>query len=148
MLAGAIRRLLGRDRKVAQASPPDVLTASARLASDLRLPADAVRGIIARTCHDLRQLPEAGDADARPIIDRAASDLGKLGQSLPFEEGVMWSYLQKLPDRDFQILCQFRAGMKQGEIAALMNTSIETVRSSLVRTYADLRNRMIGAESE
>ena len=125
--------------------------ASARLAKDLGLPNDAVSRILDRTAADLRRLSavESDDVDARPIIDRAVSDLSKLGfQSRPFEEAAMERYLRELPDDDYQILLHFKAGKKHGEIAALMNTNVEAVRSSLVKTYADLRIRMISTDDD
>jgi DNA-directed RNA polymerase specialized sigma subunit len=122
--------------------------ASARLARDLGLPNDAVSRILDRTAADLRKLSavESEDVDARPIIDRAVNDLSKLGiQSRPFEEAAVERYLQELPERDYQILRYFKAGKKHSEIAALMDTDVEDVRNSLVKTYADLRIKMISA---
>lgn len=125
--------------------------ASARLARDLGLPSDAVSRILDRTASDLRKLSatESDDVDARPIIDRAVNDLARLGfQSRPFEEATMESYLSELPDRDYQILRHFKNGKKHSEIAALLDTNVETVRSSLVKTYADLRIRMISTDDD
>lgn len=125
--------------------------ASARLARDLGLPNDAVSRILDRTAADLRKLSvtESNEVDARPIIDRAVNELSKLGfQSRPFEEAAMERYLQELPERDYQILRYFKLGKKHNEIAALMDTNVETVRSSLVKTYADLRIRMIATDDD
>jgi hypothetical protein len=125
--------------------------ASARLARDLGLPNDAVSRILDRTADDLRKLSaiESEDVDARPIIDRAVSDLSKLGfQSRPFEEAAVERYLQELPDTDYQILRHFKAGKKHSEIAELMGTNVAAVRSSLVKTYADLRIRMISTDDD
>lgn len=120
--------------------------ASARLAQELGLPNDAVSRILDRTAADLRTLAviETDNVDARPIIDRAVTELSKLGfHSRPFEEAAMERYLKELPDRDYQILRYFKLGKSHGEIATLMDSNIEAVRSSLVKTYADLRIRMI-----
>ena len=120
--------------------------ASAKLAQDLGLPNDAVSRILDRTAADLRKLSTdtAETVDARPIIDRAVTELSKLGfHSRPFEEAAMERYLQELPDRDYRILRYFKLGKKHSEIASLMDTNVEAVRSSLVKTYADLRIRMI-----
>lgn len=125
--------------------------ASARLARDLGLPNNEVSRILDRTAADLRKLSEldSDDVDARPIIDRAVNDLSKLGfQSRPFEEAAMERYLRELPDRDYQILRHFKAGKKHSEIATLMDTDVEMVRSSLVKTYADLRIRMISSDDD
>ncbi|MFC4307854.1 hypothetical protein ACFPN2_02065 [Steroidobacter flavus] len=125
--------------------------ASARLARDLGLPNDAVSRILDRTAADLRKLSvtESDDVDARPIIDRAVAELAKLGfQSRPFEEATMERYLRELPERDYQILRYFKLGKKHSEIAALMDTNIDTVRASLVKTYADLRVRMIATDDD
>jgi RNA polymerase sigma factor (sigma-70 family) len=120
--------------------------AGEKLAQDLGLPADLVSGILDRTAADLRKLSsvDADDLDARPIIERAVHDLSKLGfHSRPFEEELMEQYLQQLPDRDYEILRHFKQGRKHSEIAELMGTNVESVRRSLVKTYADLRVRMI-----
>jgi DNA-directed RNA polymerase sigma subunit (sigma70/sigma32) len=125
--------------------------ASARLARDLGLPGDAVSRILDRTAAELRKLSagESDDVDARPIIDRAVNDLSKLGfQSRPFEEAAMERYLQELPDKDYQILRHFKDGKKHSEIAALMDTNVEAVRNSLVKTYAELRIRMISTDDD
>lgn len=56
------------------------------------------------------------------------------------------SYLRELPERDYRILRYFKLGKKHSEIAALMETNVDAVRDSLVKTYADLRIRMITAK--
>jgi DNA-directed RNA polymerase specialized sigma subunit len=120
--------------------------ASARLAEDLGLPNSEVSRILDQTAADLRKLSavESDDVDARPIIDRAVNELSKLGfHSRPFEEATMERYLQELPDRDYEILRHFKLGKKHSEIAELMSVNVEEVRGSLVKTYADLRIRMI-----
>lgn len=125
--------------------------ASARLAADLGLPNSEVSRIMDRTAADLRKLSEADsdDVDARPIIERAVSDLAKLGfQSRPFEEAAMERYLQELPQRDYQILRHFKLGKKHSEIAELLAITIEEVRGSLVKTYAELRIRMINSNDD
>ncbi len=125
--------------------------ASARLARELGLPNEAVSRILERTASDLRKLSEneSDEIDARPIIERAVNELSKLGfQARPFEEAAMERYLQELPERDYQILRYFKLGKKHREIAELMETDIESVRASLVKTYADLRLRMISSDPE
>lgn len=120
--------------------------ASDQLAEDLGLPIDMVSGILDRTAADLRKLSgaEADSIDARPIIDRAVHDLSKLGfHSRPFEAAIMEQYLQQLPNRDYEILRYFKQGRKHSEIAGLMGMNVESVRDSLVKTYAELRLRMI-----
>lgn len=120
--------------------------ASARLAEDLGLPNSEVSRILGRTAADLRKLSEveSDDVDARPIIERAVNELSKLGfHTRPFEEATMERYLQELPDRDYEILRHFKLGEKHSEIAEAMSLDVEEVRSSLVKTYADLRIRMI-----
>ena len=129
--------------------PRDAQTAAGeKLAHDLGLPTDMVSCILDRTAADLRKLarPDADDIDARPIIDRAVHELAKLGfHSRPFEEAIMERYLHELPDRDYHILRYFKQGKKHSEIAELLNTSVESVRRSLVRTYAELRVRLINS---
>lgn len=123
---------------------PDVVSAS--LAQDLGMPQNEVSRILDRTAADLRKLSEteSHDPDARPIIDRAVSELGSLGfQARPFEEAAMDRYLRELPERDFQILENFKLGKKHSEIAELLNTDVEDIRNSLVKTYADLRMAMM-----
>lgn len=140
-MLGAIRKLLGR---VGQLSPLEM--ASTTLARDLGLPTDDVSRILGRTDAALRRLSllDSDDVDARPIIDRAVSELSNLGiQSRPFEEAAMEQYLCELPDLDYQILMEFKAGKSRCHIAEIVNTDVETVRTSLVRTYANLRIRII-----
>lgn len=119
--------------------------ASARLARDLGLPIESVSCILDRTGADLRRLSMTDPGvDVRPIIDRAVSELSKLGiPSRPIDEAVMERYLQELSPPDLEILNYFKAGTKNSEIATLMNTDVETVRRSLMKTYTDLRIRMI-----
>ena len=125
-------------------------TASTRLARDLGLPRDPVSHILERTAADLRELSEADDdVDARPIIERAVNELASLGvQSRPSEEATMECYLRELPERDYLILRHFKLGKKHSEIAELMGTDVESVRSSLVKTYADLRIRLISSTDD
>lgn len=131
-------------------APRGTNVASARLARDLGLPTESVSRILDRTGADLRKLSMTDpDVDVRPIIDRAVSDLSKLGiQSRPFDQATMERYLLELPDRDYMILSYFKAGKRQSEIAALMCTTVADVRDSLVKTYADLRIRMITSEDD
>jgi DNA-directed RNA polymerase specialized sigma subunit len=142
----SLRRAMRHLREWIRGSRDEQAVVSARLAADLGLPNDEVSRILDRTADDLRKLSdvESDDVDARPIIDRAVSELSKLGfESRPFEEAAMERYLQELPDRDYQILRHFKLGKKHGEIAELLNTDIEDIRGSLVKTYAGLRMRMI-----
>lgn len=122
--------------------------ASEKLAQDLGLPPDMVGGILDRTAADLRKLSaaDADNLDPRSIIDRAAHELARLGfHSRPFEEAIMERYLQELPDRDYQILRYFKQGKKHREIAELLSTNVDAVRCSLVKTYSDLRIRIISS---
>jgi DNA-directed RNA polymerase specialized sigma subunit len=120
--------------------------ASEKLAQDLGLPADKVSSILDRTAADLRKMSSADtdNIDARPIIDRAVHELAKLGfHSRPFEEAIMERYLQELPDRDYEILRLFKQGKRHSEIAELLGTNVDSVRSSLVKTYSELRIRIV-----
>lgn len=122
--------------------------AGAKLAQDLGLPTEMVSSILDRTADDLRKLSSADTdtIDARPIIDRAVHDLSRLGfHSRPFEEAIMERYLQELPDRDYHILRYFKQGKKHSQIAELLGTNVDSVRRSLVRTYAELRLRLINS---
>jgi DNA-directed RNA polymerase specialized sigma subunit len=142
-----MRHWLGRFGR----QPESESFASARLTRNLGQPSDAVSRILDRTADDLRKLSvdESDDVDARPIIDRAVNELSKLGfQSRPFEEATMERYLRELPERDYQILRYFKLGKKHSEIAALMDTNVDAVRDSLVKTYADLRIRMIASDDD
>ncbi len=60
----------------------------------------------------------------------------------------MERYLQELPEHDYQILRHFKLGKKHSEIAELLTISVEEVRSSLVKTYAELRMRMIASTDD
>ncbi|MDY6947300.1 MAG: sigma factor-like helix-turn-helix DNA-binding protein [Pseudomonadota bacterium] len=125
--------------------------ASDTLAQELDLPADRVSAILERTAAELRKLSTAedGNIDARPIIDRAVLELSQLGfHSRPADTVIMDRYLQELPDRDYQILRFFKQGKRHSEIAELLGTTVETVRSSLVNTYADLRIRILTSNDD
>ncbi|HEY0685069.1 MAG TPA: sigma factor-like helix-turn-helix DNA-binding protein [Steroidobacter sp.] len=143
----SLRRAIGhclsgiRWRNVPKAEAP-------KLTPDAGNPPDIVSSILDRTAADLRKLSASDeDFDARPIIDRAVQELGQLGfQSRPVEEALMDRYLEELPETDYQILRHFKQGMKHSEIAELMGTDVRSVRSSLIKTYSDLRMRMHGSD--
>lgn len=143
---GSLRRAMRQLREWIRGPRGRQAVVSARLAADLGLPNDEVSRILDRTAADLRKLSddEADDVDARPIIDRAVSELSQLGiRSRPFEDAALERFLQELPDRDYQILRHFKLGKKHREIAELLNTDVEDIRSSLVKTYSGLRMSMV-----
>lgn len=117
---------------------------SRSLAHDLGVPTDVVSRILDQTAADLRNLAAIDEAsDARPIINKAIDELAKYGyQSRPLEEEMMERCLAELAEYDLTILRHFKQGKKHREIAALMETDVESVRRSLVKTYADLRMKM------
>jgi DNA-directed RNA polymerase specialized sigma subunit len=121
---------------------------SRSLAQDLGAPPEVVSRVLEQTAADLRQLAEVDDAsDARPIINKAIDELAKYGyHSRPCEEAMMERCLEQLPERDLTILRYFKQGKKHREIAELLGTDVDSVRRSLVKTYADLRMRMRGFE--
>jgi DNA-directed RNA polymerase specialized sigma subunit len=122
---------------------------SRSLAQDLGAPPEVVSRVLEQTAAELRQLAAVDDAsDARPIINKAMDELAKYGyHSRPCEEAMMERCLEELPERDLAILRHFKQGKKHREIAELMGTDIESVRRSLVKTYADLRMRMRSFEN-
>lgn len=117
---------------------------SRSLAQDLGVPADVVSRILDQTAADLRRLAALDEAsDPRPVINRAIDELAKYGyHSHPSEEALMERCLEELPERDLTILRHFKQGKKHREIAALLGMDVESVRNSLVKTYAGLRMRM------
>lgn len=117
---------------------------SRRLAHDLGAPPDVVSRVLEQTATELRQLASVDEAsDARPIINKAIDELAKYGyHSRPHEEALMEQCLEQLPERDLTILRYFKQGKKHRDIAALMGTDVDSVRRSLVKTYADLRMKM------
>lgn len=123
------------------------LVAGTKLAYELGLPAEAVTRILDQISFELRKLSFAdGHADARPIIERAVEELGKLGlHTRPFEEEAVDRYLHKLSNRDYLILRYFKEGKKHHEIAELIGSNVDLVRRSLVQTYAELRIKMTSA---
>jgi DNA-directed RNA polymerase specialized sigma subunit len=119
------------------------------LAHDLGVPPEVVSRVLEQTAADLRQLAAVDDAsDARPIINKAIDELAKYGyHSRPCEEAMMERCLEELPERDLTILRHFKQGRKHREIAELMGTDVDSVRRSLVKTYADLRMKMRSFEA-
>jgi DNA-directed RNA polymerase specialized sigma subunit len=122
---------------------------SRSLAHDLGAPPEVVSRVLEQTAADLRQLAAGDDAsDARPIINKAIDELAKYGyHSRPCEEAMMERCLEELPERDLAILRYFKQGKKHREIAELMGTDLDSVRRSLVKTYADLRMKMRSFEN-
>lgn len=122
-----------------------VAAVSHSLAHDIGVPPEAMDRILRQTMAELCDLAAKDEAaDTRPVINKAIGELAEFGyHSHPFEEAMMERYLGKLPDRDFNILCHFKHGKKHREIAALMGLDVESVRRSLVKTYADLRMTMM-----
>jgi DNA-directed RNA polymerase specialized sigma24 family protein len=125
-------------------------SAGARLAYDLGLQEDVVSRVLDEVAADLRKLAAKGDAaDARPAINKAVNELAKFGFcSRPFDTEAMDRCLKQLAEPDLAILRHFKEGMKHAEIAALMGTDVPSVRRSLVRTYADLRIKMMGWDDD
>lgn len=117
---------------------------SRSLAHDFGAPTDVVSRILDETAADLRKLAAIDEAsDPRPVINKAIDELAKYGyQPRPFEEAIMERCLEELPEHDLTILRHFKQGKKHREIAELMGTDVESVRRSLVKTYADLRMKM------
>jgi DNA-directed RNA polymerase specialized sigma subunit len=122
---------------------------SRSLAHDLGAPPEVVSRVLEQTAADLRQLAAVDDAsDARPIINKAIDELARYGyHSRPCEEAMMERCLEELPERDLTILRYFKQGKKHREIAELMGTDLDSVRRSLVKTYADLRMKMRSFEN-
>lgn len=122
---------------------------SRSLAHDLGAPPEVVSRVLERTAADLRQLAAVDEAsDARPIINKAIDELARYGyHSRPCEEAMMERCLEELPECDLTILRYFKQGKKHREIAELMGTDLDSVRRSLVKTYADLRMKMRSFEN-
>jgi DNA-directed RNA polymerase specialized sigma subunit len=124
--------------------------AANELSLDCGLPAEQVSEILNRATAELRELADqdTGTFDARPIIDRAVKELFDRGFQLrPFENSVMEKYLQELSFSDYQILLHHQHGWKHSQISELMEVSVETVQRSLVKTYAELRMRMMNCDN-
>ena len=115
------------------------------LAHDLGLPADAVSEVFDRACAQIRNLATDDPADACLVIEQATEEFERL-PSMGADEAIVDLHLQGLSDRDYEILRRFKHGEKQREIAERMETDVESVRRSLVRTYSDLRMKMIGVD--
>lgn len=120
------------------------------LAKDLGLPTDAVSRVLDRTAAELRDFAWSDEtSDARIIINRAVNELAQYGyRSQPFQEAAMNQYLEQLGEPDISILRHFKSGMRHIDIARLMGTDVESVRRSLVKTYADLRMKLSGWEDD
>lgn len=123
----------------------NIAAISHSLAVDLGVQPKATYRILHQTMHELYELAAKDDAvDARPVINKAINELARHGDHWhPSEEAMMERCLGELPERDFTTLCYFKQGKKHREIAALMGTDVESVRRSLVKTYTDLRMKMM-----
>lgn len=122
--------------------------ASKRLARDLGLPVEPVARVLDQVMIDVENLTKNGDhADCRPAIAKATKELERLGvhaKPTPLDEGALDKCLSELTEPHLTILNLSRAGMKLGEIATLVGMDVPLVRRSLVKTYADLRMKMMG----
>lgn len=118
---------------------------SRELADDFGLPHSAVARLLDEAAAELRTLSANDDSvDARPIIHKAVSGLAKLGiDSRSLDECAMDRCLEQLDQTSLTILRHFNEGMSHADIAALVGTDVEGVIRSLVRTYTELRMKMI-----
>jgi hypothetical protein len=64
----------------------------------------------------------------------------------PLDEAALTFHLQQVPEPHLTILRHYRTGMKHTEIAELLQMDKQAVLRSLVKTYADLRMKMIGGQ--
>jgi hypothetical protein len=124
------------------------IAAGRDLARDLALPPEIVSQVLDQAAADLRTIGTAEDtADASLIIDKALNELAKHGfHAQPLDETALNFYLQQVPEPHLTILGHYRAGMKHAEIAALLQMDRQIVLRSLVKTYADLRMKMMGGQ--
>lgn len=125
----------------------NVAAVSHSLTHDTGVPPEAMGRILHQAMAELRDLAAKDKAaDAWPIINKAVNELAKHGpRSHPLEEAIIQRYVDELPERDFNILRLFNQGKKHRKIAILLGTDVESVRRSLVKTYADLRMKMINS---
>lgn len=118
---------------------------SRRLANDLGLPEDAVESILMEAMDGIHRIDEDDDAaDLRPILEKVAKQIEALAaDSRPsLESAVIEQYLSELPYCDYAALRYFKMGKSLAQIAEIMNTNVDTIRASLIRTYVDLRMRL------
>lgn len=135
----AIRQFIG---KLSHGRATSVISLS--LAQDIGLPADVVTRVLDQAAADLRNL-EPNGSGVQTIIKKAVTELKQHDlHSQPFDTAAMDRCLKELAEPDLAILRHFKEGMKHADIAALLGTDVESVRRSLVRTYADLRIKMMG----
>jgi DNA-binding MarR family transcriptional regulator len=121
------------------------IAAGRDLARDLALPPEIVSKILDQAAADLRDI---GTADGCLIVNKAVNELAKYGlHSQPLDETALKFHLQQVPEPHLTILRHYRSGMKHGEIAELLQMDKQTVLRSLVKTYADLRMKMIGGQA-
>jgi hypothetical protein len=120
------------------------------LARDLELPPDVVSKVLDQAAADLRNIGTTGAAcDAFLVINKAISSLANHGfHARPLDEAALTVYLQEVPEPHVTILRHYREGMKYTQIAVLMNMDKAVVLRSLVKTYADLRMKMIGGRQQ
>ncbi len=122
---------------------------SYELARDLALPPEIVSAVLAQAIADLNDLARHDDAgDPTPILHKAISKLASHGGHSPFDEAALHRCLNEISEPHLTILRHYKRGMKQQEIAAQLGMDEDSVNRSLVRSYADLRMKMLGVRDD
>lgn len=117
---------------------------SKELARDLALPPELVSEVLDQAVADLHELARTDDAgDPAPILHKAISKLASYGAQSPFDEATLNRCLNEVPEPHLTILSYYKSGMKQQDIAARLRMDEASVSRSLVKTYANLRTRML-----
>ena len=118
---------------------------SYELARDLALPPDIVSQVLDQVTADLDDLARHDDAgDPGPILNKAIGKLASHGAHSPFDEAALNRCLNGISEPHVSIIRHYRNGMNQQQIAARLCMDEESVSRSLVKTYADLRMKMLG----
>jgi hypothetical protein len=119
-----------------------------RVARDLANECGADTGkmadVLDRTAADLRALGGKTDA-VLGVIQRTVTGTVELGYfEKALDEQALGRYLNEMSEPDRAILNEHRSGKSYRAIASLLGMDKEAVLRSLVRTYADLRMRILG----
>jgi DNA-directed RNA polymerase specialized sigma subunit len=119
---------------------------SRSMAKDFGVPEDTMTRVLAEAREELQALAAIDVAsDARPVINKAIDKLAEYGRwgSRSRDDALLNRWAQQLPEREYMMLRLWKKeGRSHAEIAEILGTDVESVRTTLVKVYVDLRMKM------